>query len=179
QQCTYPSAAPSWRLSLLNLLFVAKNWQFGLATGAAYAMVTWGSPPSGSLGQALRAGVESHPARLLVMLAVLAVFVFYADREFPLFRWIGGTLHGLAHPTSAFAIATTTAHVFHQPGVLAALERLVANFLGGAVVGSVVMGLYLLLASNLFGAHADQAFSALRIADFKHFLRMHIRADGV
>ena len=43
----------------------------------------------------------------------------------------------------------------------------------------MVMGVYLLLASNLFGAHADEAFAALRIKNFKHFLRFHIRTDGV
>jgi len=31
---------------------------------------------------------------------------------------------------------------------------------------------------NVFGRHANEAFSALRIEDFKHFLRLHIAPDG-
>ena len=49
---------------------------------------------------------------------------------------------------------------------------------GAWIVGSVLMGLYLLVSLNVFGRHSQQAFSALRIEDFKHFLRLHIGADG-
>jgi hypothetical protein len=176
---TYPSPATSWRLSLLNLLFLVKNWKFGLLTGVAYATLTWGSWSSDSLMDVARTTLEAHPARLLWILAVLAAFVFYADRGFPVFRWIGGPAHGLAHLACAFAIAGATASVCGLDGPGPALCRLGGNFAAGAVVGPVVMGLYLLLASNVFGAHADHAFAALRIAGFKHFLRCHIRADGV
>src|SRR5262249_3197268 len=41
QQFAYPSPATSRRLSLLNLLFLVKNWRFGLVTGIAYATLTW------------------------------------------------------------------------------------------------------------------------------------------
>jgi hypothetical protein len=78
----------------------------------------------------------------------------------------------------AFAIAGWSAATFGGPGLANALVRLGANFLGGALVGSAIMGAYLFLASNLFGAHADHAFAALRIKDFKHFLRFHIRSNG-
>jgi hypothetical protein len=40
------------------------------------------------------------------------------------------------------------------------------------------MGLYLLASLNVFGRHSNEAFSALRIEDFKHFLRLHIAPDG-
>ena len=39
-------------------------------------------------------------------------------------------------------------------------------------------GLYFLLSLNVFGRHSNEAFSALRIPDFKHFLRLHIDGDG-
>jgi hypothetical protein len=40
------------------------------------------------------------------------------------------------------------------------------------------MGLYLLVSLNVFGRHSNEAFSALRIEDFKHFIRLHIDGDG-
>jgi hypothetical protein len=51
-------------------------------------------------------------------------------------------------------------------------------FAGGWVVGSVIMGLYLLISLNVFGRHSEEAFSALRIQDYKNFLRIHIASDG-
>ena len=40
------------------------------------------------------------------------------------------------------------------------------------------MGVYLLVSVNVFGRHSEEAFSGLRIEDFKHFLRLHVGADG-
>src|SRR5205823_7774906 len=48
----------------------------------------------------------------------------------------------------------------------------------GWVVGSNVLGLYLLLSLNLFSRHTTEAFSSLRIEDYKNFLRMRIDPDG-
>lgn len=40
------------------------------------------------------------------------------------------------------------------------------------------MGVYLLISLNVFGRHSNEAFSALRIEDYKNFLRLHIGKDG-
>jgi hypothetical protein len=178
QQFAYPSPATSLRLSLLNLLFTLRNWRFGILTGLAYTTLTWGSI-KGSLVEAAQTAVQSYPARLVWLLLVLAAFVFYADRRVPTFRWLGGTLHGVVHIACAFAIAGWSVKMLGGDGVTLALARLASNFVGGALMGSIVMGVYLLLAANLFGAHLDQAFAALRIKHFKHFLRFHVRHDGV
>lgn len=49
-------------------------------------------------------------------------------------------------------------------------------FLGGFVAG-VIWGIYLFLNCRLFHLHMDDAFSALRITGYKHFLRMKIEPD--
>jgi hypothetical protein len=177
QQFAYPSPATSLRLSFLNVLFTLKNWRFGILTGLAYMTLTWGQLEGTPLGAAQMA-VQRYPARLVWLLLVLAAFVFYADRRVPTFRWLGGTLHGVAHIVCAFAIASWSAETFRGGGVTWALVRLGVNFVGGALVGSMLMGFYLLLAANFFGAHLDQAFAALRIKHFKHFLRFHVRRDN-
>ncbi|HEX5633036.1 MAG TPA: hypothetical protein VFX50_07400, partial [Gemmatimonadales bacterium] len=51
-------------------------------------------------------------------------------------------------------------------------------FAGGWVAGSLIMGLYLLVSLNVFGRHSEEAFSSLRIQDYKHFLRLHVGPDG-
>jgi hypothetical protein len=61
------------------------------------------------------------------------------------------------------------------------LELLVAGpivFAGGWIAGSVIMGLYLLISLSVFGRHSEEAFSALRIQDYKSFLRLHVAHDG-
>ena len=40
------------------------------------------------------------------------------------------------------------------------------------------MGVYLLISLNVFGRHSEEAFSGLRIEDYKHFLRLHIDRTG-
>ena len=51
-------------------------------------------------------------------------------------------------------------------------------FVGGWIAGSVIMGVYLLISVNVFGRHSEEAFSGLKIEDFKHFLRLHVDRAG-
>ena len=51
-------------------------------------------------------------------------------------------------------------------------------FATGALTGSMIMGLYLLISLNAFGRHSNEAFSSLRIEDYRNFLRFHIAMDG-
>jgi hypothetical protein len=46
------------------------------------------------------------------------------------------------------------------------------------VVGSFIMGVYLLISLNVFGRHSEEAFSSLKVQDHKHFLRLRIGRDG-
>jgi len=46
------------------------------------------------------------------------------------------------------------------------------------VIGGVVIGVYLGLSLNLFGANITNAFSSLRLPTYKNFLRLHISAEG-
>jgi len=50
--------------------------------------------------------------------------------------------------------------------------------LGGWIVGSLLLGVYLLISLNVFGRHMNEAFSSLRIEDWKHFLRLHVDEGG-
>ena len=58
---------------------------------------------------------------------------------------------------------------------LAAVSGLLVT---GFLAGGVLMGVYLLVSLNVLGRHANEAFSALRVEDYKNFLRLHIRPDG-
>jgi hypothetical protein len=68
--------------------------------------------------------------------------------------------------------------VFADNPLLQTAVNGLALFAGGWVVGSFIMGVYLFVSLNVFGRHSNEAFSALRIEDFKHFIRMQITGDG-
>jgi hypothetical protein len=45
-------------------------------------------------------------------------------------------------------------------------------------VGSFILGVYLFISIRVFGRHGNEAFSSLRIQDFKQWLRLCIDATG-
>ena len=58
------------------------------------------------------------------------------------------------------------------------LSVLVVSGIGGYLVGSFIMGVYLYVSLHVFGRHSNEAFSALKIEDYKNFLRMHSDKSG-
>ncbi|KAL4649716.1 hypothetical protein ACB092_01G035000 [Castanea dentata] len=46
------------------------------------------------------------------------------------------------------------------------------------LTASLILGIYLCICSNCFNLYYDEAFSSLRIADYKAFTRFHINSDG-
>ncbi len=189
QKC-FPSPAESRRLAWQNLGLVASNPRFGVLTGLLYTLLAWAlavdiasaNVPK-ALGLVLSKGLTS-PGIVLISVLLIAGLIAFADRRFGHWRWLAGLLHGLAHLAAAFLIAWGVAHLvgsalglsFRNPGgyVLSA----VLIFAGGFLAGPTIMGIYLLLSLNGFGAHPNEAFSALAIPDWKNFLRLHIAPDG-
>ena len=49
----------------------------------------------------------------------------------------------------------------------------------GGPVGAFILGVYLFVSIRIFGRHGNEAFSSLRIQDFKQWLRLRIDAAGV
>src|SRR4030095_12417387 len=165
QRRAFPSPATSLRLSLLNWLFLFKNWRFGLLTGLAYSGLTWASVPIRKpditpmgVAKGFLALLTEEPGRVPILLVGLPRFVFFryysgrGDRDGRVFRLIGGFLHGWAHIGAAHTIAYGAALICGE-GWLAPLWRLFVNFVGGATAGPVLWGLYLMVAYSVFGAH--------------------------
>ncbi len=53
------------------------------------------------------------------------------------------------------------------------------SILIGGFIGALIMGFYWTLTSVLFNMHCGDAFGALMIKDYKHFLRMRIQGDSL
>jgi len=174
-RATYPPPEASRRLAWRNVLFPWINPKFGWVTGSIYALAGWWRETS---------GLGSFVGPLLV----IAGFVLFTDTHSKWYRRVAGTLHGATHLMAAYALAGAGSRLADE--LLRASPALadwplfkpvvigLALFGGGWLVGSFLMGLYLLLSLNGFGRHSNEAFSALRIEDYKHFLRLHVDAEG-
>jgi hypothetical protein len=149
----------------------------------------------GITGTAIYTLVTSPPTLLFVTLTVLG-FIFFTDTHSLPYRIIMGGAHAIAHVLAAFAIALlcvsfvagiSTPDSWRFPIPLGGyyfnvdarmLLAALMIFIGGYVLGSFIMGLYLLISLNVFGRHSNEAFSSLAIQDWKNFLRLHIDKNG-
>jgi Calcineurin-like phosphoesterase len=125
---------------------------------------------------------------------IIAGFWLFTDTHSKWYRWVAGLAHGITHVVALILLCAFAYWVASQfePGAQAPPEEFkpllkllllhllmaLIIFAGGWTVGSTIMGIYLWASLNIFGRHYNEAFSALKIEDWKHFLRLHIGQDG-
>jgi len=105
---------------------------------------------------------SDHP---LIQLALLAL---------PLALLLGITLkYGFRLPILTFLKPSdASSSLWTQALVLVAMAGV------GYSASAFLVGFYLLVSFNVMGRHANEAFSALRIENYKNFLRLHINKAG-
>lgn len=100
-------------------------------------------------------------------------------------RYLVGAIHGLAHLLLnialiwGFAILNLEVLPMQEQGLTLTSLFILEMLAGGALVGGLLMGLYLLLTNRLLGLNRTAALSSLRVADYKSFLRLHIDEGGL
>ena len=183
------------------------NWKFALIIGVVYSLGAWlngfllgaeigefGLPRLATRGWAgiggdalnwIGAMILFMPSALLNMLTIL-VFVAFSREQRPVFMSIGGLLHSAAHGIAVFLLYWCAIYMLSTDGVKSDPHVVQTVFLiavwmivAGAVVGSIIFGTFLLIAVSGFGQHQHEAFAALRVEDYKGFLRFKIDTDGV
>lgn len=194
EQCCYPSQATSARLAWGNLLFPFLNPKACLLPGLIYALSAWLASSSLNLadidtfGHAFTSSLHvavRNPLCGLWLLIVIAGLVFFTDTHSRAYRVLGGATHAVAHLCSALVLAWLAMRLTTGPLSLTygdAPQLLIAGFMvfvAGGIVGGLVIGIYLLVSINLFGRHANEAFSSLRGQDYKQWLRLCIDEAGV
>ena len=190
-RAAYPDLRRSWRLSFGNLLFPFNNPTFGIVPAVVYLVTGWivGATigvqhPAGALDALRLTGLAFvlQPGLALWILALAAGFLVFTDTHSRSYRLCAGLAHAAVHWSCIFFVGWAAVIVARWLVPDSPLTRFVVCgglvFAGGWIVGSFVMGLYLLVSLNVFGRHGEQAFSALRIQDYKNFLRLHIARDG-
>jgi hypothetical protein len=189
-RCTYPEPATSRALTWKTLLFPLTNAKFGLVTALLYLMtcravqVDLSSLGLGDIAQAANRVVcaaLTGPTALIWLSLVVGGVLLFTDTHSGRFRIFGGLGHALAHLSAVFLIgwgASWLVAGWHLPVALGLVSTGALIFAGGWIAGALVMGAYLCVSLNGFGLHANEAFSALAIADWKNFLRLHIDQQG-
>jgi hypothetical protein len=115
---------------------------------------------------------------------IVGAFIFFTDTHVRSWRIVGGTFHAFLHLAAAFAVGwlalrfTTGALELHYGSILQLLISGAITFLLGGPVGAFILGVYLFTSIRFFGRHSTEAFSSLRIQDFKQWLRLKIDAAG-
>jgi hypothetical protein len=189
----YPPMNVSRRLCWRNCAFLLRNPWFGVVPGLLYALMACavgvnisGRGPA-EFGLAFRDTLQhvlSRPGASFVLVVLVGGVVLFTDTRVLWYRLVAGTLHALSHVAAAFGLAWLVSAVlvnrldlpFDSIGFSAGAGA--AMLAGGWVLGSVILGLYLLVSLNVFGRHQNEAFSSLRIEEWKSFLRLRIGRDG-
>ncbi len=193
EKACYPPVDTSERLTWRNLLFPWLNPKYLYIPAVLYMLTAWFASATLSAGDladvstALLATVRGalrNPFFGLWMLTFVSAFVFFTDTHLRWYRVLGGIGHALSHLAAAFLLGWVT--VLLTTRMLALpfgelpqmLVSAVILFFGGGFAGAVVLGLYLFLSLRLFGRHANEAFSSLRIQDYKQWVRFRVDAAG-
>jgi hypothetical protein len=196
-RASYPKADHSRRLTWLNLLVLFKNRMFGAVLSGFYFFVAiyLQAAVGEKLGQLSNEGEFWHFVRLgfrslisfplvLAFLLVALIAVRFTVTKSRWFGWIGGFFHAFSHFFVAcflfLAASYFCNHVLRiQVSTLQYELVLYALVVASAwIVGSILIGLYLAISLNVFHEHTTEAFSSLRISDWKGFLRMHLCEKG-
>jgi 3',5'-cyclic AMP phosphodiesterase CpdA len=190
----YPPAATSRRLAWQNLGFLFRNPYFGVVPALLYALTAYAVDADighrgpheflGALGDVTRDILSRSPLGAFLVVVLMGGVMLFTDTHSPTYRRVAGFLHALAHVGAAFVLAwAISGFLVRQLGypfgsIPFSALGLFMMFAGGWVVGSVILGIYLLISLNVFGRHYNEAFSSLRIEDWKSFLRLHITPAG-
>jgi hypothetical protein len=190
-KASYPDVRRSSRLTFGNLLFAWKNPAFGIVPAVIYLLTAWlvsstmERPEPRTVADAASMTLHAfrgNPGLTLWVGSITVALVLFTDTHSRLYKWLGGLAHAAAHWACLFALgwgAMLLSRVLLPYWGFGrfALDALVIG-LGAWVGGSAIVGVYLLISLNVFGRHSEEAFSSLRIEDYKHFLRLHVAQDG-
>jgi hypothetical protein len=201
----FPEAAVSRSLNWKNLFgFIFQSPKFGVLTAVLYPLLAWlihgeiiGQFHWTKLFKATAIRAIENPVSTLTVIVMMITLIFFTDSHSKWQKYLGGFIHGLFHLAAIFVLGWLSFFLMLWIFGIDTVEYqtfsdlyptrvnlvwfgciLLVCGIGGYFIGSFIMGVYLFVSLHFFGRHDNEAFSALKIEDYKNFLRMHIDADG-
>jgi len=188
---SFPSNQRSWWLSFRDLMFPWWNPWFGVLPAIFYALFAWnlttdaGALRSINVHEIVISTLRTFesPGAIFWPVIILASFLLFTDSHRKVYRVVAGLLHGSAHIVAALGLNWVAQywalHLLETSKVVyIKLLSVLFTFIGGYLIGSLIMGVYLLVSFDVWGRHSNESFSALRIEDWKSFLKIKIDKDG-
>lgn len=196
----YPTKEESRALLRGNRRFVLTNPEFCVTLGviywAAYLLLNFGQSDLLASGlfsqmpgvfwfwaeQILR-NVVSAPTFVVIAGILMWALYQYADQKSPAKKLRLSLPHGILHlaiVTSLTALLPpANAALFGvAPDSASAFWLTAAEFVGiGGLLGGLIWGAYLSLVCGKDGHHYNDAFSAMRLDSYRHFLRMRVKGS--
>jgi hypothetical protein len=176
----YPAREVSRRLLYRNLLFSVLNWDFTILMGVIYWAL---AIPVGSRPQ-----IDIYIITFIVFSTALIAYTRYQEKSDSVVIWGASLVHAIAQTVALIALtslftAYNTKH-FVFTGEWFDVWKWLALFLIemgaiGGIVGSFLFGLNLLITCYWFDMNHNDAFSAMRLNTYRHFLRIRITEDEV
>lgn len=201
RQACYPSQSESRALLWCNLKFVVTNFEFCAALGAIFWLaslllisgsdaLTRGVPHRYSQGgayldwaQRIGWSIVTTPVFYFVIPAIFLALYLYADGRTRCERLALSIPHAVVQSVIIFGLTCLlpplNMAVFGlSPNDLRSFFLVALEFvLIGGLLGGFVWGLYLIGACWNRGLHYNDAFSAMRLDQYRHFLRIRVKGD--
>ncbi len=197
-QTEYPDRKTSVRLLLKNLIFPLVNPKFGFISGLLYLVIAWiyrvpmlreyerllqrGDPASNAV--VIFRTLLASPFGFGVLALVIVAFVAFTDTHARSYKYLAGSAHALANLGALFFVSAAASKISRDilqlpdNSVRYLLTSAALIFAGGYLAGAMIMGMYLYISQAVFRRHTQEAFSSLRIRDYKQFVRFHVDASG-
>jgi hypothetical protein len=134
--------------------------------------------------------ISKCPQSLILLLVLIIGLLKFCDTKSSKskFIWILGLAHGLIQSVWMFVsfwLFSFVNHLILAPSYGSFLENttqlsiltLFEVFLFAGPIINLIMGFYLIIANRFFKIHDNEAFSAIKIENWKCFLRMHFTKE--
>jgi hypothetical protein len=198
RKAIYPSHEESRGLATGNLLFWRTNWNFcvevlgPLYLVCALLMLTWkGYGETGGAGGFLISAWDAvnvlwpTPIFLLIAFGIWLLFFKTSDMGSKRRRRFVATIHSLFHIGIVLfgtAIVSVVVNSIQSVPIFGDIFYFLAICLGMLIfgfLGGFIWGAYLTAASYFWGDEANNAFSAMRLDGYRHFLRLKIENNKI
>lgn len=196
EESIYPPQSKSQKLALGNWLFAFENWDFSVFMSVVYwltalLMLWWrGYGETGGTGEFggrvwnQVSSVATTPIFALIALGFTALFVVVADKKSRPVKLVA-LLHAVLQVTfllfwtAVISVGISGLRSITTVGEIAYFVVLALGMLPFGFLGGTLWGLYLTIASFFWGAESNNAFSALRLDSYKHFVRLKLEENNL
>lgn len=193
-EACYPKRVESKALLKGNKKFAISNWLFSLTLGGIY----WVAAQLLLLGRddllfqqapnfwvwslEIARAVGASPMFVLVALGLIAVLHQYADAKTKASKAALGILHAIPHVVLLLVLVSILPPLnviifgLRPGGIPYFFAYLLEVVIAGGFAGGVIWGAYLTTACKR-ALHWNDAFSAMRLDSYRHFLRLRLTKD--